>query len=46
MDIGCLKMQEHLGTPRQVEAQELCGDQYLYFVLKSGILEICSQYPD
>lgn len=35
-----------LRTPRQVEAQELCGGQYLYFVLESGILKICSQYPD
>lgn len=35
-----------LGTPRQVETQELCGGQYLYFGLECGILKICSQYPD
>lgn len=35
-----------LGTPRQVEERELCGGQYLYFGLESGILKICSQYPD
>lgn len=35
-----------LGTPHQVEVQELCGGQYLYFGLESGILKICSQYSD
>lgn len=35
-----------LGTPCQVETWELCGGQYLHLGLESGILKICSQYPD
>ncbi len=35
-----------LGTPRHVDAQDLCGGQYLYFGLESGLLKICSQYQE
>lgn len=35
-----------LGTPRHVDAQNLCGGQYMYFGLESGLLKICSQYPE
>ena len=46
MEIRTKDARTLLKTPRQVEAQELCGGQYLYFGLESGISKIRSQYPD
>lgn len=35
-----------LGTPHKIEVRDLCGGQFLYFGVETGLLKTCSQYPD
>lgn len=35
-----------LGTPPEIEVRDLCGGQFLYFGVETGLLKMCSHYPD
>lgn len=35
-----------LGTPSEIDVTDLCGDQFLYFGVETGLLKMCSQYPN
>lgn len=34
-----------LGTPPQIEVMDLCGGQFLYFGVQTGLLKLCSEHP-
>ncbi len=35
-----------LGMPSEIEISDLCGGQFLYFGVETGLLKMCSQYLD